>query len=1065
MKKKFLAILLTLCMVLSLVPANTVQAAGSYNTELEPNHVRIKVNVYDWDEKVSNDVNVPVSNVNINVSRIATEKGNTYDSGTINGFITLSTSDENGVAYVDCNVRDLGSGRPVLYLNGTNNKNNVMFDGWAAWPYQMHFKFQSASSGYSIDYSSPYSVQWIAGNQGLLDPYTPQERATGEHNDGHKLGADPYGDYFSFHNDSAKLGSYGEFNIYVKAAKVSVTFENNHIKDFDAAKYPQQRVKAGECFIKPADPVHDSGDTSIEFRGWKNKATGEIFDFSKPASEDVTLVPIWYNPNVAGYVHLDSFLWDHDANNGSYGSGRTDTTVNDLKYIVEYYDQAVATTTKWNKLCEVTVDQNGKADFTITSDMLAELKAFYESIKDLPVENNKPHRVAIDIGPDVIDEGWHTTSDSKNTYAWDWIQYDKTYEHGAGVNGVRTMKVNTEGAGSYNSIRDDNEWVQGKNGEVSHPVIGNVEYGTNVNHVPWLTDDMLENGFEIYWTVYVTPSMVVHFDLDGGSGAGDYSDQKFDPINSLPGTEQQQKYKAKKPANDPNRKAEEKFVGWYRVIGKDAENEDILEGVSWDFANRLVTKSMTLKAVYANRTYNVVFDPANGQQTQSKSYIAGGTPAWTGPDPVKNSDKKYTYEFEKWVETKGISKDSDYVFKDVYDIDHTARVIYDDISDVNPVTVKADFADETIYTAQYKATPIDYTVTYDLNGGKAEGSDTFEPQDYNFDTGVTLHDGEPVKEHYKFIGWELKETDGNWENKTYEKGEKVTGKYGDTTLIAKFAPLYKYKLNFDKNTTDTVSDMPENIPATDWIEDSTYEMTWEKVPTRTNYTFLGWSTSKGGEVVVGPDAKAYTMTGTAAALKEETLYALWKANEAKYTVKYLEEGTEKELYEEKTDKAMIGSTVNEDAVPIGGYELVSETPQSLEISEDENENVIVFYYKELLGDLTIRKSGCSDADAAKGQSFIFHVTSTSLENKEHAPIDMYVTVQGNGSITVKDLPTGTYKVEEVETWSWRYKADGPKDVKLDKNGNSAEIKNTRENGKWFSGSASAINTASGRQTE
>lgn len=108
-----------------------------------------------------------------------------------------------------------------------------------------------------------------------------------------------------------------------------------------------------------------------------------------------------------------------------------------------------------------------------------------------------------------------------------------------------------------------------------------------------------------------------------------------------------------------------------------------------------------------------------------------------------------------------------------------------------------------------------------------------------------------------------------------------------------------------------------------------------------------------------------------------------------------------------------------------------------------------------VADLTITKTGAEAID--KNQSFIFHVTG---EGK-----DMYVTVQGNGSVTIKGLTVGTYTVKEVTSWSWRYKPDqGSKNVEV-KGGQKNEVtfNNSRTNGSWLSGDSFAINSVRGRR--
>ncbi len=240
----------------------------------------------------------------------------------------------------------------------------------------------------------------------------------------------------------------------------------------------------------------------------------------------------------------------------------------------------------------------------------------------------------------------------------------------------------------------------------------------------------------------------------------------------------------------------------------------------------------------------------------------------------------------------------------------------------------------------------------------------------------------------------------------------------------------------------------------------------------TTYTLDGPDDIKTGTIGGQTEAVARSYPGfTAQTFAQQEILAdgttvveiYYNRNLYPYTVKYLEFGTGNVLHEQKTGQnTMFGEIVDEYAVEIPGYTLDSADPLSLVITETVSANEIVFYYSEALGELTIEKSGCDSRDT--NQSFIFHVTSTSLVNTSRAAVDMYVTVQGNGSVTIKELPIGTYQVEEVSSWSWRYTPDSAKTVTLTKDSNEeTTVNNTRSNGQWFSGSAYAINTESGRK--
>ena len=74
---------------------------------------------------------------------------------------------------------------------------------------------------------------------------------------------------------------------------------------------------------------------------------------------------------------------------------------------------------------------------------------------------------------------------------------------------------------------------------------------------------------------------------------------------------------------------------------------------------------------------------------------------------------------------------------------------------------------------------IDYTITYDANGGTGVSAS----KGYNADSDVTL--GTPTKNGYTFAGWEVTSTDGNWNvGDVYQAGASTDGKYGNVTFKA-----------------------------------------------------------------------------------------------------------------------------------------------------------------------------------------------------------------------------------------------------------------------------------------
>lgn len=102
-------------------------------------------------------------------------------------------------------------------------------------------------------------------------------------------------------------------------------------------------------------------------------------------------------------------------------------------------------------------------------------------------------------------------------------------------------------------------------------------------------------------------------------------------------------------------------------------------------------------------------------------------------------------------------------------------------------------------------------------------------------------------------------------------------------------------------------------------------------------------------------------------------------------------------------------------------------------------------------DLKISKTGWQTID--ENQTFIFKVTGTPYI-EELDPIEMTVTVQGNGFVLIKKLPVGNYEVTEITDWSWRYTPDSKiKEAVLADSSVTGEVEftNTRSKRFWLSG--------------
>ena len=125
------------------------------------------------------------------------------------------------------------------------------------------------------------------------------------------------------------------------------------------------------------------------------------------------------------------------------------------------------------------------------------------------------------------------------------------------------------------------------------------------------------------------------------------------------------------------------------------------------------------------------------------------------------------------------------------------------------------------------------------------------------------------------------------------------------------------------------------------------------------------------------------------------------------------------------------------------------TPKKAEI---EIWTAVTYYakFEQDVADLTITKNGC-DLSLDEHQSFIFTVTGPDN-------FSMKVTIEGNGSVTIKGLKIGTYTVREETGWSWRYGTTQPAPITLEAGKtNTVTFTNNRNEVKWLNGCAYAPN--------
>lgn len=113
----------------------------------------------------------------------------------------------------------------------------------------------------------------------------------------------------------------------------------------------------------------------------------------------------------------------------------------------------------------------------------------------------------------------------------------------------------------------------------------------------------------------------------------------------------------------------------------------------------------------------------------------------------------------------------------------------------------------------------------------------------------------------------------------------------------------------------------------------------------------------------------------------------------------------------------------------------------------------------------------------EGKEFLLHVktcsltvtkTGTNVENdpfvfniKKDGELYTQVTITGKNTVTISELPVGTYTVEEDTDWSWRYTSSFDKSsvvLSATNNADTITCTNTKENHNWLNHFTSVINT-------
>lgn len=142
-------------------------------------------------------------------------------------------------------------------------------------------------------------------------------------------------------------------------------------------------------------------------------------------------------------------------------------------------------------------------------------------------------------------------------------------------------------------------------------------------------------------------------------------------------------------------------------------------------------------------------------------------------------------------------------------------------------------------------------------------------------------------------------------------------------------------------------------------------------------------------------------------------------------------------------------------IPVGEKGTVDDTtgklkPERSKLLPAPQTNVFYARFKAVYGNVTIERKATEDESNGDG-TYVYRLTS-----EDNPAYVVEVTVPAGGSTTVYDLPCGSYTVEQVNSWSWRY-ADGAQTVTVeDSQTKTVTFDRAAVKEKWLTGSSDAV---------
>ena len=370
-------------------------------------------------------------------------------------------------------------------------------------------------------------------------------------------------------------------------------------------------------------------------------------------------------------------------------------------------------------------------------------------------------------------------------------------------------------------------------------------------------------------------------------------------------------------------------------------------------------------------------------------------------DNTKNVQGSGSY---KWGET--VSIEADYKNLSGYDYKNFEWNVDQNVSIANTTSMSTTItmpAFNTEVTATAGKDLINYTITYNLDGGNAENVTSYNVETESF----TLT--EPTKEGYTFNGWTGTDLESETKNLTILKGSTGNKEYTATWIQSSFTLTYNYG-DGQVSSTDSRKEISETHQYNEQI-------TLENEAYKEGFVFLGWTEEQGN---VQKIIKTLTMP-----LQNKTLYAMY----AKLTLAH------NSILIDKSINSTSGIEIT--GTNYGTLSVISSDTTVATATISEN-SIIIEGIKNGVTQVTV-KSSLKDSKGSDIEGIIEVTVQTSPTSIEITPSNTVIgNVTGYNTINLnKTILPNDANVNNSVTWT----SSNDAIATVDSNGNVTGLQN------------------------